>query len=148
MQPVLSIALIVLLSNACAVQWTIEPAVTTARLRGLVVVSAQVAWASGTSGTFVRTDDGGRTWKVGQVVGAEELDFRDVHAFDARNAFLLSIGEGQKSRIYQTADGGTTWALRFQEPRPKSLSRRDCLLGPRSRNRARRSRGRTFHHSL
>ena len=37
--------------------------------------------------------------------GAEGLDFRDVDAFDAETAYPLSIGEGEKSRIYKTADG-------------------------------------------
>ena len=44
--------------------------------------------------------------KPGTVPGAADLDFRDVDAVDERKAFLLSIGEGEKSRIYQTADGG------------------------------------------
>jgi photosystem II stability/assembly factor-like uncharacterized protein len=96
-----------------AAQWTPEPSVTKARLRGLAVVNTKVVWASGTSGTFIRTDDGGTSWKAGHVAGALELDFRDVHAFDDRKAILLSIGEGAKSRIYRTEDGGATWALRF-----------------------------------
>jgi photosystem II stability/assembly factor-like uncharacterized protein len=102
-----------LISSVSSAQWSPEPSVTRARLRGLAVVSEKVVWASGTAGTFVRTDDGGVTWKAGQVKGAEGLDFRDVHAVDNRKAFLLSIGEGPKSSIYQTDDGGTTWALRF-----------------------------------
>jgi photosystem II stability/assembly factor-like uncharacterized protein len=114
MRPIWSIALSLLICNVCAAQWTPGPSVTKARLRGLAVVNTKVVWASGTSGTFVRTDDGGLTWNAGQVAGAFDLDFRDVHAFDDRKAFMLSIGDGPKSRIYQTDDGGATWVLRFQ----------------------------------
>jgi photosystem II stability/assembly factor-like uncharacterized protein len=46
-------------------------------------------------------------------VGAEKLDFRDIEAFDHRVAYALSIGQGGLSRIYKTADGGTTWILQY-----------------------------------
>jgi photosystem II stability/assembly factor-like uncharacterized protein len=53
------------------------------------------------------------------VAGGPDLDLRDIHAFDDRMAYALSIGEGEKSRIYKTADGGTTWTLQHinREPR-------------------------------
>ena len=100
-------------------QWTPQTSGTKARLRGLAVVDANMVWASGTLGTFVRTTDGGTTWKGGTVPGAGDLDFRDVHAIDDRKAFLLSIGEGPKSRVYHTADGGSTWTIRFQNNDPR-----------------------------
>ena len=112
---------ITLLCNISAAQWTQQPSGTTARLRGLAVVNAKVVWASGTEGIYVRTTDGGITWKSATVPGAKDLDFRDVHAADDRKAFLLSIGPGEKSRIYQTADGGDTWALRFINHDPRGF---------------------------
>jgi photosystem II stability/assembly factor-like uncharacterized protein len=48
------------------------------------------------------------------VPGAEELDFRDIEAFDASTAYLLSIGPGNRSRIYKTTDGGVRWAPQFK----------------------------------
>lgn len=102
-------------------QWQKQTIKTTASLRGLSVVNQNVVWASGTGGTFVRTTDGGKTWKVGVVPGAEKLDFRDVEAFDAKTAYLLSIGEGESSRIYKTVDGGETWKLQFQDTNPKAF---------------------------
>jgi photosystem II stability/assembly factor-like uncharacterized protein len=94
-------------------QWQPQSSGTTASLRGLSVVSEWVVWASGTRGTVVRTTDGGATWRVMTVSGADSLDFRDVEAFDERRAYVLSIGNGSASRIYKTVDGGTTWALQF-----------------------------------
>jgi photosystem II stability/assembly factor-like uncharacterized protein len=98
--------------------WQPQQSGTTVRLRGVSAVSAQVAWASGDKGTFLRTTDGGKTWQVGVVPGAAELDFRDVDAFGATTAYLLAIGPGDKSRIYKTTDGGKRWALQFTNPEP------------------------------
>lgn len=106
--------LILIFAVAAAAQWQRQQVETTASLRGLAVVNKNVIWASGTDGTFVRTTDGGKTWKVGRVPDAEKLEFRDVEAFDANTAYLLSIGNGDASRIYKTTDGGETWALQFK----------------------------------
>src|SRR5687767_5588969 len=84
--------------------WQKQISGTTVRLRGLSAVSTSVAWASGQGGSYTRTIDGGRTWRSATVPGAETLDFRDVDAFDANTAYLLAIGEGDKSRIYKTTD--------------------------------------------
>ncbi|MBV9241819.1 MAG: glycosyl hydrolase, partial [Acidobacteria bacterium] len=55
------------------------------------------------------------------VPGAEKLDFRDVEAFDANTAYILSIGDGDASRIYKTTDGGKTWKLQFKNDDPKKF---------------------------
>jgi photosystem II stability/assembly factor-like uncharacterized protein len=93
--------------------WQAQTIKTKADCRGLSVVG-DVIWASGTGGVFVKTTDDGRTWSAGQVRGAEKLDFRDVEAFSAQVAYLLSIGPGENSRIYKTTDGGENWTLQFQ----------------------------------
>lgn len=100
-------------SVALAQSWQTQTVDTDAGFRGLSVRGTTV-WASGTGGTFIRTIDGGKTWRVGHVPGAEKLDFRDVEAFSARVAYLLSIGPGENSRIYKTNDGGDSWKLQFQ----------------------------------
>ncbi len=96
--------------------WEVQAVGTSAKFRGLSVVSADVVWASGTGGTVVRTTDGGKTWAVNVVSGAVELDFRDVEAFGPEVAYVLAAGQGEKSRIYKTTDGGATWALQFTNP--------------------------------
>ncbi len=90
-------------------------------LRGISAVNEQVVWASGTKGTYLRTQDGGSTWQLAQVPGAGELDFRDIHAVDARTAYILSSGEGDKSHIYKTVDGGGHWILQLANPDPKGF---------------------------
>jgi len=90
-------------------------------LRGVSAVSREVVWASGTHGTYLRTVDGGRRWMPGQVPDAGALDFRGVVAFSANEAFLMSSGPGEQSRIYHTADGGQHWELQFTNRDPKGF---------------------------
>src|SRR5262244_1193176 len=104
-----------------ASQWQSQSSGATARLRGVSAVSPTVAWASGNNGVCLRTTDGGEKWQAATVPGAEALDFRDVDAFDADTAYLLSIGEGERSRIYKTTDGGKRWQLQFTNRNPKAF---------------------------
>ena len=102
-------------------QWQAQVTQTQSHLRGLCAVDRNVAWASGTKGTFLRTTNGGEAWHLGQVPGAEELDFRDVEALDAQTAWVLSIGNGPASRIYKTTDAGQQWTLQFRNERPEAF---------------------------
>lgn len=101
--------------------WQPQISGTSADLRGVCAVSAKISWASGSRGTVLRTVDGGVTWKTLSVAGADSLDFRDIQAFDANEAFVLSIGPGALSRIYHTRDGGESWQLQFANPDPKAF---------------------------
>lgn len=107
----LSLTAILAASNACAQQaWRVQASGVTSELRGLSVVSDSVAWASGAKGTVLRTTDG-TDWQVIQVADADKLDFRDIHAIDAKSALVMSAGPGALSRIYRTDDGGANWRL-------------------------------------
>ncbi len=114
-------AVLCLFDLAVYTQWVRQTVDTTASLRGLSVVNEKVIWASGTGGTFIKTVDGGTTWKVMTVPAAEKLDFRDIEAFDANTAYGLSIGNGESSRIYKTVDGGATWKLQFTNTDAKAF---------------------------
>lgn len=104
---------------------TVQNSHTAENLRGISTPSNEVAWASGTHGTYLRTVDGGTTWQVAQVPGAEALDFRDVEAFSADLAYLLAAGPGDQSRIYKTTNGGKTWTLQFTNQEPQGFF--DCM---------------------
>lgn len=92
--------------------WKALASPVTVELRGLAVVGPRVAWASGAKGTVIRTTDG-ETWQVIPVPGAEALDFRDIEAWDEKNAIALSIGTGEASSVFKTSDGGATWRKVF-----------------------------------
>ena len=83
-------------------------------------MSEQVAWASGSGSTVLRTGDGGQTWQKLHVTD-ETLDFRDVDAIDVQTAYILSIGNGSASRIYKTTDAGKTWQLQFKNNDEKAF---------------------------
>jgi photosystem II stability/assembly factor-like uncharacterized protein len=93
--------------------WQVTPTGSDARLRGIAAVSSEVAWASGSEGTVLRTVDGGQTWEQVGPAGTGDLQFRDIEAFDADNAVILSIGPGDFSRVYVTSDAGRHWTLGF-----------------------------------
>ncbi len=102
---------------AAHAQWELEDSGTKASLRGIHNVGGGVAWASGTDGTVVRTEDGGYLWQGCAIPpGAEHLDFRGVQAFDENTAIVMSSGPGDQSRLYKTTDGCQTWKLLFTNP--------------------------------
>jgi photosystem II stability/assembly factor-like uncharacterized protein len=74
-------------------------------------------WVSGTAGTVLRTTNGGATWaNVSPSLSPENattFEFRDIQAFSAKIAVIMSIGEGNASRVYLTRDGGSTWKPTF-----------------------------------
>jgi photosystem II stability/assembly factor-like uncharacterized protein len=82
-------------------------------------------WVTGHAGVILRTLDGGRTWTRLAAPGGDSLQFRDVHAVSRDTAYVLSAGPGDRSRIYQTTDGGATWQLQFLNPDPNAFY--DCL---------------------
>ena len=105
--------------GAAGPTWTPQLTGVKARLRGISAVSDKVAWASGSGGTVIRTTNGGDSWTRLPVPGAEALDFRDVDALSKDVAYILSIGNGELSRIYRTDNAGASWTLQLANTDPK-----------------------------
>lgn len=117
---------LVLCSEALGQQWSVQTSGLDTNLRGVSVKFNEanegglhyIVWASGSNGVILRSTTDGRTWKQLSVPGAADLDFRDIEGFDADTAYVMSSGEGDKSRIYKTSDGGKTWKLQYSDKRP------------------------------
>lgn len=101
------------LSFAQSPEWKQVQSPGKASLRGLSPISEQVCWASGSGGTWLKTEDGGASWQTGTVAGLDTVDFRSIHAFDAQTAVAASAG--QPAVIYRTEDGGRNWNKVHQE---------------------------------
>ena len=126
-----------LLAATLAAAWVPQPSGSTSELRGLSVLDAKHAWASGSGGTVLRTKDG-EHWEKLTVPGGEALDFRDVEALDEQTVVLMSAGPGDASRIYRSTDAGSDLEARPHQPRQGRLLRRDRVLGRAERRRRRR----------
>ena len=102
--------------------WQLEPSETTADLRGIHAVGGGVAWASGTGGTVLRSQDSGFEWQqCATPPGAEKLDFRAIWAWDDQTAIVMSSGPGSQSRLYKTTDGCAHWILLRTNAEPKGF---------------------------
>ena len=105
-----AILLALVLTPIAQAQWVLQDAHTTADLCGIAALPSGAAWASGSNGTILRTEDAGFVWQLCAIPpGAEHLDFRGIQAFDANTAIVMSSGKGDLSRLYKTTDGCRNW---------------------------------------
>jgi photosystem II stability/assembly factor-like uncharacterized protein len=127
--PALACGVVLALALPAAAQaapsWQLVPTGSSQQLRGLAAVSRSVAWLAGTSGTVLRTVDGGRHWSDVSPPGASALEFRDIEAWDGLHAVALTAGMGTDARVYRTADGGQSWQLAFTNDDPNAFY--DCM---------------------
>ncbi|GGI23415.1 WD40/YVTN/BNR-like repeat-containing protein [Pedobacter mendelii] len=85
---------------------------TKTSIRGLSVVTDKIAWVSGSNGSVGRTIDGGKTWSWINPKGYEKLDFRDVEAFNEKEAIVVNAGA--PAYILKTTDGGANWTETYK----------------------------------
>lgn len=98
-------------------QWLIQKPPTRADLHSIDAISDAVAWVSGSDGTILRTNDGGRDWHLCSIPpGGARLDFRGIQALSDQTAIVMSTGKGDLSRLYKTTDACRSWKLVFTNP--------------------------------
>lgn len=108
-------------ASAQAQWWTVQTSGIDTNLRAVSAAwthdangePSPVVWASGSHGVILRSNDEGKTWKRLHVQDGDSLDIRGIVAFDDGIAYVMSIGNGEQSRIYKTIDAGQTWKLQF-----------------------------------
>lgn len=105
----LSLVLVLFMSAAPVPQLRWQPQLTGTfeNLRSVSAISDKIAWAGGAKGTVLRTIDGGKNWCIRPIKDASQFDFRNLIAFDAHNALVLSAGSPAK--VFKTSDGGKSW---------------------------------------
>jgi photosystem II stability/assembly factor-like uncharacterized protein len=81
-------------------------------IRGLSVVTDNIIWVSGSNGLVGLSLDGGEKWKWIHVETFDTTDFRDIEAFDATTAVIMSVAE--PAYILKTVDAGETWEVVFE----------------------------------
>ena len=109
----LVLQLICLLYSANAQTIQLLHSGTKSSLRGLSVVNDQIIWVSGSNGTVGKSTDGGISWQWQTVKGFEKMDFRDIEAFDKKNAIIMGIES--PAVLLKTTDGGQTWKIVFSD---------------------------------
>jgi photosystem II stability/assembly factor-like uncharacterized protein len=122
---ILAAAIFVNAAGGNASWWTVQTSGIDTNLRGVSIgvftdshnVATPVVWASGSNGVILRSQDVGKTWQRLHVQGGETLDFRSIQARDATTAYVMSSGDGDKSRIYKTTDGGANWRSQYTDKR-------------------------------
>jgi photosystem II stability/assembly factor-like uncharacterized protein len=134
-QNLLAVILIAVSATLCSAQGNLkthqpkltpQQSNTTQLLISVSPVDSRVVWAAGTGGTYVVTTDGGDHWKSAVVPGAENDQFRDVHAVSDKIAYLMSIGNNTTDfKVYKTIDGGAHWTIQFTNEDP--LAFYDCF---------------------
>src|SRR5580698_4592268 len=116
-RPLFFLTVLTVTATTASAQWQLQDTHTTADLRGIDNVGNGVAWASGSNGTILRTEDAGFVWQLcAEPPNGEHLDFRAIQAFDNNTAIIMSSGKGDLSRLYKTTDGCQTWTLLFTNP--------------------------------
>jgi len=85
---------------------------TSTSIRGLSVVTDKIAWVSGSNGSVGKTIDGGLTWQWIKPMGYEKLDFRDIEAFNEKEAIIVNAGS--PAYILKTVDGGKSWSETYK----------------------------------
>jgi photosystem II stability/assembly factor-like uncharacterized protein len=120
-------------SSDHAPSWQVQYTGVESNLRGVSVTSESgvtdsgvtdndkhnyIVWVTGSKRTILRSTEEGKTWTQLTIPGGADLDFRGIKAFGADTAYVMSSGDGDKSRIYKTADGGKTWTLQYSDKRP------------------------------
>ncbi len=108
MRKLISILSFLLIAISVNAQWYgLNPKPTTSSLRAVCFVSPGTGWIGGTSGTIMKTTNGGSLW-IGQSISSTSTVY-DIEFF-SENMGILCTGDG---KIFKTSDGGSNWMEKY-----------------------------------
>ncbi|MCP9290914.1 YCF48-related protein [Gracilimonas sediminicola] len=88
--------------------------ITSADLNEVQLVTDQIAYAIGNTGTILKSTDGGATWT--DVSYGDSRNYQGLFFFDAESGFVggpfTTAGGGSSEMLAKTEDGGQTWDIR------------------------------------
>jgi photosystem II stability/assembly factor-like uncharacterized protein len=95
--------------------WAKQAPGTMTWLRTVFFVDQNRGWAAGGKGTLLRTENGGKTWKV-TYTSVDDV-VRDIFFIDEQNGWLvceanqyrLKTDQDPRSYLLKTTDGGVNW---------------------------------------
>lgn len=96
--------------------WVIQNTGVSQWTYSLKAVDENTVWAGAQQGVYLRTTDGGATWKSGTVPGAATLVFNSIAVIDQNTAYFTgqNFQGSSDARIYKTTDGGVTWSQQYR----------------------------------
>jgi len=105
---------------------TLNSVPVVSRYNDIYFVTPTLGWIANGSGQIYRTLDGGVSWV--KQFEKSAAHFRSIGFVDSLNGWAGNVGPGEfdatdTSTIYQTTDGGTTWAAvrSYIGPKPRGL---------------------------
>lgn len=96
-------------------QFTLEtkPLPFESSIRGLCVVDYTTAWFSGSKGYIGYTKNSGDDFRMWQISGYENAEFRDIEVLD--NGVILIMSATEPAAILRSEDSGKTWQTTFRQ---------------------------------
>lgn len=97
--------------------WARQPSGSLSWLHGVFFLDQNRGWAVGSKGTFLATDDGGKTWRARPKPTDDALI--DIYFADPlngwiiceRNVYQLKLKDEPRTYLMNTTDGGEKWQL-------------------------------------
>jgi len=119
--------LLVCLQTARA-DWTKQSSNTLAWLQDVYFLNEQTGWIVGSNGTYLTTNDGGKTWTRGKNLADDTI--RQVFFTNEQTGWLLcerdiyTLGANSPSYLLRTTDGGANWErIEFADNQRKRVTK-------------------------
>lgn len=114
-------------TSANANEWVKIESGTLAWLRAIHFTNDNIGWIGGSSGTLLKTYNGGQTWK--RQTSPTKDNIRDIHFANPKTGWILCerdlfIGDRlSPSYLLKSSDGGETWRREEVEEGPERMLR-------------------------